>query len=35
MHEGAGLGAVAGDLAVLAAWGVVSFGVALALFRWE
>ena len=35
MNEGAGLGAVAGDLAILAAWGVVSFGVALALFRWE
>jgi ABC-type multidrug transport system permease subunit len=35
MNEGAGLGAVAGDLGVLAAWGVVSFAVALALFRWE
>lgn len=35
MNEGAGLGAVAGDLGILAAWGVVSFAIALALFRWE
>ena len=35
MNEGAGLAAVAPDLGILAAWGVVSFVVALALFRWE
>jgi ABC-type multidrug transport system permease subunit len=35
MNEGAGLGAVVGDLGMLAAWGVGSFAVALALFRWE
>ncbi len=35
MNEGAGLGAVAPDLAILAAWGIVSFAAALALFRWE
>jgi len=35
MNEGAGLSAVAGDLGMLAAWGVGSFAVALALFRWE
>jgi ABC-type multidrug transport system permease subunit len=34
-NEGAGLAAVAPELAVLAAWGVASFAVALRLFRWE
>jgi ABC-type multidrug transport system permease subunit len=35
MNEGVGLIAVAGPLALLAAWGAVSFGVALKLFRWQ
>src|SRR5262245_13397758 len=35
MLEGAGLSAHAGELAVLAAWGLVSFGLALKLFRWQ
>jgi len=35
MNEGAGLAATAGDLAVLAAWMVGSFFLALVLFRWE
>jgi ABC-type polysaccharide/polyol phosphate export permease len=32
--DGAGLGGVLGPLAVLAAWGVVSFVVGLRVFRW-
>jgi ABC-type multidrug transport system permease subunit len=35
MNEGAGLAAVALPIAILAAWTVVSFVVALRLFRWE
>jgi ABC-type polysaccharide/polyol phosphate export permease len=35
MLEGKGLPAIAGALAVLAAWGLVSFGVALRIFRWQ
>ena len=35
MLEGGGLLAVSGELAVLAAWGLVSFAVALAIFRWQ
>jgi ABC-2 type transport system permease protein len=35
MIDGAGLGAVAGPLAVMAAWGVVSFAAGLRLFRWR
>jgi ABC transporter DrrB family efflux protein len=35
MNEGAGLAGVLPQLAVLAAWGIVSFGLALAWFRWE
>jgi ABC-type multidrug transport system permease subunit len=35
MNEGASLAGVLPQLAVLAAWGVVSFGLALAWFRWE
>jgi len=35
MNEGASLGAVLPQLGVLIAWGVVSFGLALAWFRWE
>ena len=33
--EGASLGAVAHELAILAAWGVVPFVVALRVFRWR
>jgi ABC-type polysaccharide/polyol phosphate export permease len=35
MLEGAGFGAVAGELAILAAWAAVTFGLALRLFRWR
>jgi ABC-type polysaccharide/polyol phosphate export permease len=35
MIEGAALPAVSGEVAVAAAWGVVGFVGALALFRWE
>jgi ABC-type multidrug transport system permease subunit len=34
MLEGASLAAIVGRLAVLAAWGVVSFVIALRWFRW-
>jgi ABC-type multidrug transport system permease subunit len=34
-NEGAGLAAVVPELAVLVAWGLASFAVALWLFRWE
>jgi len=33
--EGATLSAVAGDIALLASWGVVPFLLALRLFRWQ
>ena len=35
MNEGAGLVAVAPQLAILIAWGVASFAVALRIFRWK
>ncbi len=35
MLEGKGLPAIAGALAVLVAWGIVSFTVALRIFRWQ
>lgn len=35
MLDGAGFGAVLPELAILAAWGVVSFVVALRIFRWQ
>jgi len=35
MLEGSGLAAIAGPLAVLAAWALVSFAVALRIFRWQ
>lgn len=35
MLDGAGLVAVLPDLGLIAAWGVVSFAVALRVFRWE
>jgi len=35
MNEGAGLFAVGGELAILAAWGAGGFALALRLFRWE
>jgi ABC-2 type transport system permease protein len=33
--QGASLGAVSGQVAVLAVWGLVSFTVALRIFRWQ
>jgi ABC-2 type transport system permease protein len=35
MLEGRSLPAIAGELAVIAAWGLVSFAVALKIFRWQ
>ena len=35
MLQGAGLGAVAGELAIITAWMVVSFVAALRIFRWR
>jgi ABC-type multidrug transport system permease subunit len=35
MLDGAGLGALAGELGILTAWGVASFALALRLFRWQ
>jgi ABC-type polysaccharide/polyol phosphate export permease len=35
MLEGAGLAPLVPDLALLATWGIVSFLLALKLFRWQ
>ena len=35
MLDGASLVAVSGELAILVAWTVVSFIVALRIFRWQ
>lgn len=35
MLDGAGLSGILPEVALIAAWGVVSFGLALRLFRWE
>ncbi len=35
MLQGAGFAALSGELAVMAAWTVISFGLALKLFRWQ
>lgn len=35
MLDGAGLGAVAAQLAILLVWGALSFGIALKVFRWQ
>jgi len=35
MNEGASIGASWPQLAVLAGWGLVSFAVALRIFRWQ
>jgi ABC-type polysaccharide/polyol phosphate export permease len=35
MLDGAGLAAVARQVAILLVWGVVSFAVSLRLFRWQ
>lgn len=35
MLQGAGFTALSGELAIMALWTVVSFGVALKLFRWQ
>jgi ABC-2 type transport system permease protein len=33
--QGASLAAVSGQVAILALWGLVSFAVALKIFRWQ
>jgi hypothetical protein len=35
MNDGLSLAATVGPLTVLAAWGVASFLLALAVFRWQ
>ena len=35
MNEGQGLAQIAPELGILAAWGIVSFAVALKIFRWK
>jgi ABC-type polysaccharide/polyol phosphate export permease len=35
MLQGAGWGAVAAPIAIVAAWGVLAFVVALRIFRWR
>jgi ABC-type multidrug transport system permease subunit len=35
MTEGRGLAGIAPQIAILAAWGIVSFAVALKVFRWR
>jgi hypothetical protein len=35
MLEGAGLAPLLPELALLAAWGAISFAVALKVFRWQ
>jgi ABC-2 type transport system permease protein len=35
MLEGKGLPPIAGELLLLAAWGLVTFGIALKIFRWQ
>lgn len=35
MLQGAGLAALSGELGIMAAWTVISFGLALKLFRWQ
>lgn len=35
MLDGAGLGPVLGEIGILAAWGLVAFGLALRFFRWQ
>jgi ABC-2 type transport system permease protein len=35
MLDGAGLAALAPELGLLAGWGIVSFAVAVKIFRWQ
>jgi ABC-2 type transport system permease protein len=35
MLQGASLASVSGELALIAAWGIVPFVVALRMFRWR
>jgi ABC-type polysaccharide/polyol phosphate export permease len=35
MQEGAGTVAILPEIAVIAAWGVLTFAVAIRIFRWE
>jgi hypothetical protein len=35
MNEGLSLGALSGEVAILLAWGVLPFVLALRLFRWQ
>jgi len=35
MLEGAGVAAVANQIGIMLAWGLISFVVALRMFRWQ
>jgi ABC-2 type transport system permease protein len=35
VNEGSSLAAVTGEIGILTAWGILSFGLALKLFRWQ
>jgi hypothetical protein len=35
MLDGAGLAAIAGQLGVMLVWGLLSFVIALRIFRWQ
>jgi ABC-type polysaccharide/polyol phosphate export permease len=35
MLEGKNLPAIAVELAIMSAWGLVAFGIALRIFRWQ
>jgi hypothetical protein len=35
MLEAAGVDAIAHEIAILSAWGVVAFAIALRIFRWR
>jgi ABC-2 type transport system permease protein len=35
MLDGAGISAVAGQIGIMLAWGLISFVVSLRIFRWQ
>jgi ABC-type multidrug transport system permease subunit len=35
MSDGAGLGSISMQISILAVWGVVSFVIAVRIFRWQ
>jgi mannitol-specific phosphotransferase system IIBC component len=35
MQEGSGIAMILPEIAVIAAWGVLTFAVAIRIFRWE